>query len=133
MCGGLKDSQKTKRAKDAQIAAEMKRLEKIKQGWTYSWPLTTGVEKFRFGGHARIENIDLKWNGKIERHVKIEASEFLERDTVSGSGKLRPFPIPPHRCIHGIITKQNELRIVTQPADKEVSKVHDRMPRLIET
>ena len=132
MCGGLKDSQKYWRAKNAQIEAEMKRLANLKQGWTYMWPIIGGAEEVRFGGHARIENITSVWSGKIERHVKISASEFQERDTVSGSRELRPFPVPDGKCIHGIITKQHEMRIVTQAADENVSKVHHRMPHLIE-
>jgi hypothetical protein len=131
MCGGLKDSDKTKRAKDAQIAAEMKRLVTLRQGWVYTWPLASGYEKRLFGGHCRIENLDSVWNGKIEKHVKIEASQFSERDTIGGSKELKPFSIPDNKAIHAVIVN-NELRIVTQPSIGEVMKVHHRMPHLVD-
>lgn len=130
MCGGLKDSDRTKRAKDAQIEAEMKRLAVLKQGWTYTWPLSSGYEKKLFGGHCRIENLDTVWTGKIDRHVKIEASQFSERDTIGGSGELKPFSIPFGKAIHAVIVN-NELRIVTQQSIGEVMKVHHRMPHLV--
>ena len=130
MCGGLSDSQKYWRSKNAQIESEMKRLSRLVQGYTYNWPLSTGLEKHKFGGHCRSENLESVWNGKIERHVKIEASEFYERDTIGGSMELRSFSVPADKRIHGVITS-GELRIVTVPANEAVRKIHNRMPELI--
>jgi len=133
ICGGLKDSQHTKRAKDAQIEAELKRLAKLQQGWTYTWPLSTGYEKYLFGGHARMENLDSMWSGKINKHVKIEASEFAERNTIGGnSNEMKSFKIPDGKAIHGVVTNDGDLRIVTQASTGDVAAVHHRMPHLID-
>ena len=109
----------------------MRRLARLKQGYEYTWPLSTGYEVYRFGGHCRSENIASVWAGKIEREVKIEASEFHERDTIGGSMKLVPFRMPPNKAILGIITN-GELRIVTEPATGEVAKIHHRQPVLVD-
>jgi hypothetical protein len=132
VCGGFKPSRKFAIAKEDQVAAEMARLSNLKQGWTYTWPLSTGLEKKLFGGHCRIENLDSVWSGKIDRHVAIEASEFNERDTIGGSNQLKPFPVPSDKAIHGVVLKTGELRIVTKQAQGDVLKVHHRQPDFME-
>ena len=131
MCGGFKPSRKFAVAKDEQISREMARLARLEQNQIYSWPLSTGIEQRVFAGHARIENLDSVWNNKIDRHVRIEAESFGERDTVGGSMKLKDFSMPEGKAIHGIILKTGDLRIVTRPAVGEEAKVHNRAPHLV--
>jgi hypothetical protein len=117
--------------KDEQIAREMARLAKLQQGFPYHFPLDTGIVKAVFGGYCRIENLDSIWAGKIERHIKIAADSFSERDTVGGTHELKPFAVPDGRFIHGVELKNGEIRIVTRQAQGDVLKVHHRMPDLI--
>ena len=131
MCGGFRPSRQFAVAKDEQIARELKRLASLKQGFPYLFPLSGGLEKKIFGGHCRIENIDTVWAGKIERHVKIEADSYSERDTIGGSGELKPFAMLAGKSIHGVILNNGELRIVTKQAQGDILKVHHRMPDLI--
>jgi hypothetical protein len=131
MCGGFKPSRKWLRSKEDEISRELDRLSNLKQGSSYVWPLATGHERFTFEGHVRSENLDSVWTGKISRHVKVLADSFSERDTVGGSRKLIPFPVPPGSAIHGVITNEGKLRIVTQEATGEVRSVHHRMPHWV--
>jgi len=132
MCGGMKVSRTVANKKEDQIAREAKRLAKLEQGKVYIWPFVSGERKVVWDGHARSENLDTTWHGKIKEHVKIKADEFYERDSVSGSYKFKSFKVPEGKCIYGVITNQDVLRIVTQPANEEVKKVHRRMPRLVD-
>ena len=133
MCGGMKISRTVANKKDEQIAKEMLRLARLKAGWTYTWPLSTGPEKHLFTGHARRENLDTVWNGKIARHVKIQAESFMERNTKGGNyNEMKVFSVPKGKGIHGIITKSEELRIVTQPAQGAVAEVHHRCPNWVD-
>lgn len=133
ICGGISVARHTKRAKDDQINRELKRLAKLEQGKEYSWDfLHKGIQKYIWNGHSRIESMESIWKDKIKEHVKIQADEFYERDTVSGSYKFKSFSVPAGKAIHGIITKDNTLRIVTQPAEGKVREIHSRQPHLVD-
>jgi len=132
MCGGFKASARFWRAKEDQINAEMRRLARLKSGERYHFPTTDRLVGAIFGGHARSENLNSVWNGKILKHVKLESETFAERNTVKGTGDFVHFRVPNGKAIHAIITKDNELRIVTEPARGNVVKVHHRMPQLID-
>ena len=133
MCGGFKASRIWLRGKEAQIEAEMKRLANLKEGFTYSWPLITGLREAYFGGHVRSENLDSIWAGKVKEHVKIAADSYSERNTVGGDRhSMVEFNMKPGKAIHGVITNKNELRIVTEPAQGSVAAVHHRQPQLVD-
>ena len=42
------------------------------------------------------------------------------------------FNMKPGKAIHGVITNKNELRIVTEPAQGNVTAVHHRQPQLVD-
>ena len=133
ICGGFRPSRLWLRGKEDQIANEMKRLANLKQGFQFLFPLDSGAEKHLFGGHVRIESLPTIWNDKIERHVKIIAESFAERNTVGKDTKtMIGFSMPHNKAIHGVITKSGELRIVTKAAEGPVANVHNRMPDMVD-
>lgn len=132
LCGGCKPSRHTARSKDAAREAKMKALENLKQDVSYTWPLQGGDRFHKFTGHARKENLDSVWSGKIVRHEKLLAETFSERNTVSKTKELVSFPVPENKAIHCVILNDNSLRIVTQPAGNGVEKIHDRMPDFVD-
>jgi hypothetical protein len=133
MCGGFKPSRQWIANKEEAQARKYQKLAELKTGRDYTWPCKSGDVDAIFGGHARRENLDSTWQGKIERHVKIIADNFAERDTVGGSRQFKHFKVPDGKAIHAIITKNpHEVRIVTQPATGNVAKVHHRMPDFVD-
>ena len=132
MCGGFKPSRKFAVAKDEQIAREMARIAKLRNGFSYSWPLTSGLARYTFGSHARSETLDNTWGSRIEKHVKIEAETFSERNTKDGSYKFQAFNMPRGKYIHAVILTGGELRIVTKQSEGNVKDVHHRMPEMID-
>ena len=133
MCGGFKASRQFIVGKEEAEARKYQRLAELRSGRDYTWPLKSGDIAAIFGGHARKENLDSTWAGKIERHVKIMAETFAERDTVSGTKKFKNFNVPAGKSIHGIIVKNShEVRIVTQPSYGNIAKVHHRCPDFVD-
>ena len=133
MCGGFKASRQWIVGKEIAEAKKYEKLAELKSGRDYTWPLKSGDIAAIFGGHARKENLDSTWQGKVERHVKVMAENFAERDTIGGSKKFKHFKVPTGKAIHAIITKNpHEVRIVTQPSTGNVAKVHHRMPAFLD-
>lgn len=131
MCGGFDAARQDAQKKDAMIEKELKRLGRLENGRVYTWPFSTGLEKYPFGGYCRSENLDSTWAGKIERHVKIPVDTFYERNTKDKTYKFHAFKVGKDKALHAVVTKQGEVRIVTQAANGEVAKIHSRSPHLV--
>lgn len=91
-------------------------------------------------GFARIETLKKVWISKGWQPVKIiNGTQFSERDTVSGTKELKEFQMTPGSGIAAVakvVTGTNrkpslEVKIVTEPAKGDVSKVHHRMPVIL--
>lgn len=135
MCGGFRPSRQWLAKKEEARVRKYEALRRLQSGRDYTWPTNKGDIEARFGGHARIENLSTVWAGKIKDVVAIHAETFSERDTVSGTREPKNFYVPKGKAIYGVIIESGgarELRIVTQPADINVAKVHHRMPSFID-
>lgn len=81
----------------------------------------TGVP---FCGFARKENLDTTWQGKVVEEVKLEVVAFKEKGVwFERRGYLRVVIVN--------YSGSKEARIVTEPADKLVARVHHRQPVII--
>jgi len=91
-------------------------------------------------GFARIETLKTVWIAKGWKPVRIiNGVSFQERDTTGGTKELKEFPMKQGTGIGAVakVVKGNykdyvEVKVVTQPADENVKKVHHRMPKILE-
>ena len=132
MCGGVKASERFRNQKEDQINRELERLSNLKQGYTYSWPTSEGIQNRLFAGHIRSETMNDVWGNKIAKHLSIHATQFMERDTVGGSNQLKSFNVPSGKGLHAAIMTDGSLRLVTRAAQGDEAKVHHRAPQFID-
>ncbi|KKK71339.1 hypothetical protein LCGC14_2914910 [marine sediment metagenome] len=126
MCGGLRFSKTM--IKERQLV--------FRQGMKYTLPTTEGHMELIYDGSLRSENLN-SWKPYIKKRILILAEEYLERKTKQYQyDQFRAFKTNGKGIHAAILTdgtrRKNAFRIITMPANSEVSGTHDRMPVLNE-
>lgn len=117
MCGGIKRNER-----DDIL---------FKQGQKYQFSTNLGELELMYGGSVRSETLESKWRPWIVKEIIVKADEFLERNTKGYKyQELKPFKVPEGKGIKALITVGDVIRIVTQSAQGEIAKVHNRQPIL---